>query len=252
MKALPFSPLTSAILKLVGIVLVLYYLIDLVVYLTAANFQNSQWVLTLTTQLVDRGFLPLLGIALLFTGFWIESVSAVEGSGKSSSVGLKLSALWLSSVLGLAFLLLVPVHVNATRVAADDQIKQIEQEATKTEGQLNTQVQQLKGQVDAQLNLIDQAIKAGQLQGDQLEQAKKQQEELQKLKADPKALDARVAPDRERALKQIQDRKKELEDQTRRTAMQTGMRIGLNSLLLAIGYAIVGWTGLRQMFAAKD
>ncbi len=253
MKAPTLAPLTSFILKLVGIVLILDYLIDLVVYLLAANFQNNQWVVTLTTQLVDRGVIPLIGLGALFTGFWVEGTS---NSTEGSSRGLKLAALWLSSVLGLAFLLIVPLHVNATRLAAEDQIKQVDQQVSQLESQVNTQLnaqlQQARGQLDAQLSKLDQAIKSGQLQGNELAQAKQQQEQYEKLKTDPKALEAQVAPSRDKALKQIRDRKQELVDQTNRGAMQTGMRIGLNSLLLAIAYAIVGWIGLRQMLNPQE
>jgi hypothetical protein len=249
MKSPSLTPLTSFILKLVGGLLILSYLIDLVLYLTAANFQNNQWVMTLTTQLVDRGFIPLIGLAALFAGFWIESTS---DTARESSQGLKLAALWLASVLGLMFLLIVPLNVNATRLAAEEQINKIGQEASKAEAQLDTQVQQFKAQLDPQLAVLDQAIKGGQFQGTQLEQAKKQQEQLQRLKADPKALEAQIAPERDKKLKEIRDQKKQLEDQTYRGALQTGMRVGLISLLLAIVYALIGWTGLRQMFYAPE
>jgi len=100
--------------------------------------------------------------------------------------------------------------------------------------------------------MLDQAIKSGQVKGDQLAQAERQQEQLQKLKADPKALEAQVAPDRDRALTQIRNRKQELESQARESALRSGMRIGLNGLLLAIAYATIGWVGLRQMLFLRE
>jgi len=253
MKALNLSPLTSLVLKLVGIVLILSYLLDFVVFLVSAliagKFQDNAWLLAFTTQVVERGFVPLVGIACLFVGCWIEGTLASETPPKG---GLMFASLWLASVLGLIFLLLVPLNINATRVAVEDQMKQVTQEADKAETQINAQVQQLKGQVDAQLNMLDQAIKSGQAQGEQLAQAKRQQEQLQRLKADPKALDAQVAPDRERALSQIRNRKKELESQANESALRSGMRIGLNGVLLAIAYAVIGWTGLRQMLFLRE
>ncbi|UBF27877.1 HpsJ family protein [Kovacikia minuta CCNUW1] len=246
MKAFSLSPLTSLILKLVGIVLISTYLIDLIVYLITADFQNSQWVLNLTTQLVDRGFIPLVGLAILFTGFWVESNSDPATSG--SSRGLRLTALWLASVLGLAFLLIAPWHFSTTRSAADDQIKKAEQNAASQQAQLDAQVQQLRAQVDAQANAADQAIKAGQLQGEELVRAK----QLQKLKSDPKALEAQIAPARDQKQKEIQTQKQQIVDQTRKGALQTGLRICLNSLLLAFGYATIGWVGLRQLFNLQE
>ena len=242
--AVNLSPLTSLILKVVGVVLILNYLIDLVLYLSAANFQSNQWVVTLTTQLVERGFLPLVGLACFFAGCWVEGTASGDPAANRSN-GMKLTALWLSSILGLMFLLIVPLNVNATRNAVDEQVKKVDQEVTNAENQLNSQVQL---QLEQQLAAIDQAIKSGQLQGEQLNQAKQQQEKLQKLKSDPKALEAQIGPQRDQKLKEIREQQKQLVDQGRKGALQSGMRVGLNSLLLAIGYAIIGWMGLRQMF----
>lgn len=249
MKSPTLTPLTAFILKVVGIILIVGYLIDLVMYLTAANFSNNQWVMTLTTQLVDRGFIPLVGIAALFAGSWVEST---VDPAKGAAQGLRFTSLWLASVLGLLFLLNIPFNIGATRAAAEDQVKKVGQDAATAEAQLDAQVQQFKSQIDPQLALLDQGIKSGQYQGAQLDQAKKQQEQLQKLKSDPKALEAQIAPERDKKLKEIRDQKKQVEDQTYRAALQTGMRVGLNSLLLAIAYALIGWTGLRQMFYSRD
>lgn len=249
MKALNLPPLASFILKMTGIILILLYLLDCAILLMAPKFQDSQWLLAFTTQLVDRGFVPLMGFAFLFTGLWIEREARGAEAPAQSSQGLRLSALLLSSALGLLFLLMIPLHVNATRAAADDQLKQVAQEANKAQGQLDSQVQQLKGQVDMQLNSIDQAIKNGQIQGDQLVQAQKQQEQLRKLKADPKALEAQIGPARNQELTRIQNRKQELESQIQDNSLRSGLRIGLASVLLAIAYAAIGWTGLRRMLS---
>ena len=155
MKASNVPTLAPFILKLAGIVLVLLYLLDLIVLLLFAKFQDSQWLLAFTTQLIDRGFVPLIGFALLFAGLWADS--AIDADKPGDGKGLRLSALFLSSILGLLFLLLAPLHVNTTRTAADDQMKQIGQEATKAEGQIEAQVQQLQAQLDAQIASIDQA-----------------------------------------------------------------------------------------------
>jgi hypothetical protein len=108
-------------------------------------------------------------------------------------------------------------------------------------------VQQFRGQLDAQLAQIDQLISSGQLKDPQLAQAKQQQTQLKRLKSDPKAFDAEIAPKKTEELSKIKTRKQELESQTQGNALRSGLRTGLNSLLLAIGYIIIGWTGLRQM-----
>jgi hypothetical protein len=245
MKASPVPTLAPFILKLAGIVLVLLYVLDLLVLLLFAKFQDSQWLLAFTTQLIDRGFVPLVGFALLFTGLWAEG--AINGDKPRDSKGLRLSALFLSSILGLMFLLLAPLHVNTTRTAADDQMKQIGQEASKAQAQIEAQVQQVRGQLDAQLASIEQAIKSGQLPADQLAPAQAKQEELRKLKADPKALEAQIGPSRKQELDKINSRKQELETQIRENGLRSGLRAGLASLVLAVAHAVIGWTGLRRM-----
>jgi predicted acyltransferase len=247
MKTQNLFSTTTLVLKITGGILILLYLLDFFILLSAAKFQDNQWLLTFTTQLVDRGFVPLMGMAFLFAGLWTEhSLNQSETPGEPAK-GLRLATLLLSCILGLLFLLIVPVNVRATQVAVDEQLKQVAQEATRAEGQLDSQVQQLKGQLDAQLAALDQAIKGGQLQGDQLAQAQKQQEQLRKLKDDPKALDAQIDPSRKQELEKIKSRKQELETQLRDNAVRSALRTGLGSLLMAIGYVIVGWTGLRRM-----
>lgn len=247
MKAPNFlSPSIAFILKLVGLILVVIVTLDFIILLTGAKFQDNQWVVQFTNQMVDRGAIPLVGLALLLTGSWIDAAFGSSGSPRTS-LGMRWVALILATILGISYLLVVPWSVNATRMAADEQVKKIAQEASNAEKQLDTQVEQFKGQLDQQLSLTEQAINSGQLQGDQLEQARKQQEQLKKLQSDPKALEAQVAPARKQELDRIQARKRELETQTQGDAMRAGMRIGLNSLLLAIGFTVIGWTGLRQM-----
>jgi hypothetical protein len=250
-KAIQSSSLTALIFKLVGVLLILSFLIDFVVLLTAVKFQDSQSLLTFTTQLIDRGFVPMVGLALIFGGFWLDSVGTTPESGKFSQEQ-RLLTLLFSSILGLAFLLLIPLNVKSVNDAMATQVKQIEENATKAEGQLDSQVQQVKEQVDARLATLDQAVKSGQVQGEQLTQVQRERDQLQKLKADPKALEAQVAPSRNQALSRIQTQKQEFVSQTRDNGLRSGMRSGLNSLLLAIGYSLIGWVGLRQLLYLRN
>jgi hypothetical protein len=245
MKAPSASPTTPFVLKTTGIVLILLYLLDFLLLLLSAKFQDSQWVIAFTTQLVDRGFLPLLGLGSLFAGFWMEGLPS---DGVDTSRGLKFVSLVLASILGLGFLLLIPVHVSTSRTAVDDQLKRVEQEATQAEAQLNTQAAQ---QLDSQIAQIEQALKSGQL-GDQQAQGQKKLDELKKLKADPKALEASVAPQKEQVLKQVKEQREKVESQLRDTSLRSGLRTGLGGLLLAIAHAAIGWTGLRALSATTD
>ena len=251
MKTSNASPLTALILKSVGIVLIVLYLLDCAVVLSSSRFQDSQWLFTTTTQLIDRGFVPMMGFGFLFIGFWVESALEPTLAGERSR-GLKLGAALLSSLLALLFLLFIPLIVNATNAAADDQMKQITQDASRAESQIDGQVQQLRAQIDAQSGQIDQLIQSGQLQGTQLAQAKQKLAELQKFKSDPKALEAQIAPERDQKLTQIRDNKRKLETQINDNKLRSGMRSGIASLVLALGYAVIGWTGLRYLLSAQN
>ncbi|MBD2021463.1 hypothetical protein H6F43_14885 [Leptolyngbya sp. FACHB-36] len=240
MKSPTVPPVAAFVLKVVGVVLILLYLLDIAVLLSAAKFQDSQWMLTFTTQLVDRGFVPLIGFALLFTGIWVDSATSEQ---EGSSQGLKLAALLLASLLGAMFLAFIPLNIGAANSASAAEVKRVADEASRAEKDLDAQVQQ---QLDQQLGFIDQAIKSGQVQGDQLAQAQQQQERLRKLKSDPKALEAQIGPQRNQKLTEIRNRRQEVESQIRSNSTRVGMRISLGSLLLASAYALIGWTGLRR------
>ncbi|MGL6139751.1 MAG: HpsJ family protein, partial [Planktothrix sp.] len=46
---------------------------------------------------------------------------------------------------------------------------------------------------------------------------------------------------------QIRDRKQELETQAKTQSLKSSLRTGISSLLLAIGYITLGWTGLKGL-----
>lgn len=245
MKASSAPSITPFVLKTTGIMLILLYLLDFLLVLMSPKFQDSQWVLAFTTQLIDRGFLPLIGLAALSTAFWMESTVV---NGGNNSRGLKLVSLVLASALGLGFLLLIPLHVSTARTAVDDQLKRVEQEATQAEAQLNAQATQ---QLDGNIAQIEQVVKSGQL-GAQQAQAQSRLDELKKLKADPKAFEASIAPQKEKVMNQVKGRRQEVESQLRETSLRSGLRAGLGGLLLAIAHAAIGWTGLRQLTSTNE
>lgn len=243
MKSPTFLPTTALALKVTGIIITLLYLLDCVIALSAAKFQDNQWLLTFMTQLVDRGFLPLMGFAFLFVGIWLDSVAKGSDS-ETDGKGLRLTALLLSSALGLLFLLIVPLYVSTTNAVVNDQVSKLDQQQKNVEGQLDSQ---LKANFDSQLSQIEQALKNGQVTEAQLAQQQPSLQELRKLKADPKALDAKLKPIRDQQLESVRKQRQDAESQLRDNALKTGMRSGIASLVMAIGYIIIGWTGLRRM-----
>ncbi|WP_414549613.1 HpsJ family protein [Anabaena sp. CCY 0017] len=265
-------------LKVVGIILVLSFLLDFLILLLPFQPTDRSWQINLATALVDRGIVPLVGIGMLFVGYWIDSVG--DGDGQSPAYGdrpkpidIRFPVLILSSILGLIFLLIFPLHLNNVRQASAQNVEQIRQEASQAETQLQSQLSQFQAQINneqgkAQLeqlrnqarNQFTELLKNEQtyqqaLNNPQLPAAQK--ELLKKFKENPAELDTFIAQQTDpqalatQRITQIRQRKEEAEKQARDNAWKSGIRIGISSLLLSIGYMIIGWTGLRSMGALQ-
>ncbi len=264
MKSVPSSPLTAQILKIIGIILLLSSLLDFAALAIPFRFQDKQWLLGYTTQMVDRGIIPLIGLGFLFAGFWFEG----EGEGDARPNPFSTLRFWVlawASLLGVVFLVLMPLHLNTTnQVLQDVVLKKINDDATTRTNQIEAQIKQEQSrisslisneeQVKEQLKQLDAAINSGQVKGPQLQQlqqqadqGKKLLQDLQQYKSNPGSLDAKAKDLRNQALTQIGSEKKRLEDQARTDSWKTGLRIGISSLLLALGYTFIGWSGLREL-----
>ncbi|MEG3894365.1 MULTISPECIES: hormogonium polysaccharide biosynthesis protein HpsJ [unclassified Microcoleus] len=258
-----FSSVAARTLKVVGIILILSALLDCIVLSLpgeTSDIVNRGWQLAAATQIVDRGIIPLMGIAMLMTGFWVDSSSGVSIERRNVWVDLRFWALLISSLLGLIYLLLVPVHLNNTRLELKDTLAQVDKEAGQAEGQLEVQIksEQFKAQVE-QLKSQRRSQIGALLQDDgKLQQALKSPDVPKELKAvlqesknDPKALDkfleqqAQELPNQAR--NEIRTRKQQKEKELRTRSRNSSLQTGISSLLLAIGYITVGWTGLRSM-----
>src|SRR5690348_15180290 len=117
---------TALTLKVVGVILILSFLLDFLLLLFPFLPTDRGWQISLATNLVDRGIIPLVGIGILFTGHWIESAS---DSDRSPSLDLRFPALILSSILGLMFLLIFPLHLNNVNLAKNQTVDKINQDA---------------------------------------------------------------------------------------------------------------------------
>ena len=258
-----FSSVAARTLKVVGIILILSALLDCIVLSLpgeTSDIVNRGWQLAAATQIVDRGIIPLMGIALLMTGFWVDSSSGVSIERRNVWVDLRFWALLISSLLGLIYLMLVPVHLNNTRLELKDTLAQVDKEAGQAEAQLEgqikseqfkAQVEQLKSQRRSQIGALLQD--EGKLQEalKSPEVPKELKAVLQESKKDPKALDkfleqqAQELPNQAR--NEIRTRKQQKEKELRTRSRNSSLQTGISSLLLAIGYITVGWTGLRSM-----
>jgi hypothetical protein len=257
---------TALTLKVVGIICILSFFVDFVILLLPFQPTDRGWQISLATALVDRGIVPLVGLGLLFAAYWIDSADA---SDRPAGIDLRFPALILSSILGLMFLLIFPLHLNNVRQASTQTVNQISQDANQAENQLKNQLSQFQAQLNndqakAQLEqLRNQArtqftelLKDEQKYKQALENPQlpaEQKELLKKFKANPQELDKFIAQRTDpqgvanQRLNQIRQRRDEAEKQAKDNAWKSGLRIGISSLLLSIGYIIIGWTGLKGM-----
>lgn len=257
-------------LKVVGVILLLSFLLDFLILLLPFQPTDRGWQINIATALVDRGIVPMVGLGFLFAASWIENAG---DSDRSQTIDLRFPALILSSILGLIFLLIFPLHLNNVRQASTQTVTQINQDAEEAENQLKNQLAQFQAQLSneqgkAQLEQVRNQAKAQftellkdeqkykqALANPQLPEAQK--ELLKKFKANPQELDKFIAQQTDpqglanQRLNQIRQRKEEAEKQAKDGAWKSGLRIGISSLLLAIGYIIIGWTGLRGMGALQ-
>ncbi|NJN88600.1 MAG: hypothetical protein HC881_22855 [Leptolyngbyaceae cyanobacterium SL_7_1] len=244
------APVTSLALKVAGVVVTLAALLDMFILPIPYQPLNQQWQLNFITQIVDRGIVPLVGLALILTGFWVDSLIGTAVKRKLW-LDLKFWTVLLASLLGLFYLMAIPLHLNNVRLARQEAVTRIDQEASQTEsqleGRLSQEVGQQRQQIDVLLQneeLLDQALQSGQVTQEQAAQ-------LQQYRDNPDALNQFVEQRTEELRTQIQTqigvRRQDLLASTRTEAIKSGVRIGLGSLLLAIGYLIIGWTGLRNL-----
>ncbi|MBE9109612.1 hypothetical protein IQ273_09300 [Nodosilinea sp. LEGE 07298] len=243
------SPLAAIALKVAGAIAILSALLDFLILLIPPNLTNVQWQLATTTQLVDRGIVPLIGIALLLVGLWVDSSVGRTVQRKSLTTDLRFWACALASILGLVYLLLTLLHLNAVRLSSQTALAQVGTEAgeaaTQLQQRLSTELSQQQSQLGAVLQneeLLDQAIQSGQLPPD-----------IEQYRNDPEGLSQFLQQRADQAQQQIEaeigTRRAEAERQVRTEAWRSGIRISVISLLLAAGFSIIGWLGLRRLLS---
>jgi hypothetical protein len=249
-------------LKIIGVILILSSLLDYITLAIPPQLLDSQWQFDFTTQIVDRGIIPMVGIAFILMGYSIDT--SMANASNKSGIDLRMPTFILSSILGLVFLLLVPLHLSNLHQVNSNVLTQIEQKADQAENNIKSQYDQLNTlikdpqrlqQLEAQISKINSAISSGQYQGQslnaeqiqRLEEQKKQLENLRELAKNPDSVEGRLSE----LQTQLRDQKLEQEGRAKTDALKQGFRTGLSSLMLAIGYIAIGWLGLKGMGGAS-
>jgi hypothetical protein len=229
---------TSLVLPLVGMVLILTFLFDFAIRLFSLQWDKPEVQLNLLNELIDRGVIALIGVALVYGGFWLNnSLSKAPSSPPEASPPLARNPLFwtfgLASLLGLVFLLLLPLHFSLSGEILNTATTQADQR----EAQIKFQVQQQQQEIQAVLSSgqLDQLLQQKNLQPDKLAL-------LQELKKDPKAFDKKAA----QQLDEMQKQKQQALDQVSKEVNLNRWRAEVRSALLALGFIVIGWTGLRD------
>jgi hypothetical protein len=243
------SFLTPLALKTAGAVLIVSSLIDLIFMLwfppdLAPDPENKRWWLYATSQVVDRGLLPLVGIAFAIAGDWIEIVSTEDGGSRGN--GWRIGTYILASLLGLIFVLIIPFQALTTNTMKGEDLKKIGDEVTRLEQGIKSNLQQISSQpkekIKEQIAAVEKEIKNG-AQGQGLANLQITKSKLELLLNDP----GKFKQESEQNLKQLNEQKRKAESQASEKMLKTGVRTSLASLLLAIAYVTIGWTGLRRV-----
>ncbi|MBF2051197.1 MAG: hypothetical protein IGS54_28190 [Elainella sp. C42_A2020_010] len=242
--------LVALILKTAGVVITLAALLDMFILPLPYQFLDRSWQISFVTAWVERGIVPLVGIVLFLIGFAVEG--GLEKERKSLWQDPRFWAYVLASLLGLLYVLMFPLHLNNVRLANQSAIEQVNQQATEAETELNNQVnteiesrrQQISQLLTASDSEISQLVQAGQL-------TQEQANLIKGFKANPSSVEPFLKKQEGELRNQVQTeigvRKQKAQESRKTEDLKSGLRIGLSSLLLAVGFITVGWTGLRNL-----
>jgi Fe2+ transport system protein B len=283
---------SSLSLKLIGIICILSFFLDFIFLLLPPQFADKVWQISLTRTLVERGIGPMLGLAAILTAYWMDRV---DEDSRRSSFRLKLPIFIISSVLGLIFLLIFPLHLTNVNEVKNQALTRINEETEQLETEIKNQLAQQKKEVTNQLTQIQSQLGNDQIKAavekqrpalkkqliaqlDELindekkynqalnnkELPEAQKNLLKQYKANPKAVDdfisqqtdpqqlaslasqriAQLDKEANQKITQVSTQKEQQLKKTQNDGLKE-LRIGLSSLLLAVGYIFIGWTGLK-------
>ncbi|NJM78140.1 MAG: hypothetical protein HC852_23150 [Acaryochloridaceae cyanobacterium RU_4_10] len=241
MNAIDSRPLrrTSLVLPVVGIVLILTFVFDFVIRLFSLQWNKPEIQINFWNELIDRGVIPLIGLALVYAGFWLNGILSHQSETEDSPAPSPANnpQFWtfvFASLLGLVFLLLLPLHFSSSGEVVNAAITRTDQQEAQMKFGIQQEQQQIQ-QVIATPGQLDEILKTRKLPPEQLAL-------FEELKKDPKALDKRAA----QKLEEMKKQKQQVLNQVNQEVGQIRWRYEIRSLLLSLGFISIGWTGLRD------
>jgi hypothetical protein len=248
----PLAALASIAMRIAGSIIILSALLDILIVPIPYQLGERSWWLAFVTQLADRGLVPLVGLALLFAGYWVESAGLGKRCDRPQWQTLRFWIAIFASVMGLVYLIVFPLHLNNVRLNNIDLQERLTQEAqqaeTQAQQQLSVEVQRRRAQIGQLLTATDeqlnQAVQSNLITAEEVDL-------VRGFRENPDTLDPFLQEQAETQLAQTKTQILEQQDQAAATArnesLKSGLRVGLNSLLFAIAYITIGWLGIRLL-----
>lgn len=259
MNSLANTKYTSLCLKVVGIVFIVSSLFDFITLSLPIKLSQINWQLQFVNNVVDRGIVPMIGIVLFLVGWWIQTTIQQDGK-KKKGFELRLPLFILAVIMGICYLVVIPIHITNVNQARRSALVTINRQAEQQEARIMAeynQIQQLLSdpqsstRVEEALAQIDGIVASGrelsQEQAARLQQQRGRLENYQKFIEDPDLLNQ----ERETLQNRLDLAKTERVTQANLESLKQGLRISFNSFLLAIGYSILGWFGLKNVITSK-
>ncbi len=237
------SSQAAGFLKLAGVILFLVSLVNIALLFFPFNLGDVEWQIQFTSQIAEQGIIPILAIALMFCAYGLEDLAGVTADQTQSKFNtLKFWVYLISTILGVIYLLLIPLHVASLSVATNQTIERANQEAEKAKKQVSEQLQLQQTQMlDLLQNnqKLEEYVASQQLTPEELER-------LEEFKKNPEALKLQASAFNEQFKRDIEERRQQAEIKSKQGSFKSGVRIGLTSLLLASCYLTIGWSGLTD------
>ena len=228
----------AGVLGIIGILLILTYVLFLGIGLIDANvnarFEDLSWQQSFLSELAQRGITPLLGLAFIFIGTLLTYGSSAEPNQGSL---VKDGRFWMfvaSSLLGLLYLIIIPLHLSTTGQILSNANTQREQGLTQIDQIVQTRLQELKTIKDS--GEIDKLIANEQL-------PPAQKELLNRYKQDSASVEKQLQDEAEQERTKREDELSNIKTNITLARVQTNLR----SALLAVAYTVLGWVGLRNV-----
>jgi len=240
------APIALA-LKVVGCILLAIAAIDYLVLLFPLALDDPQWRFQLSSLVVDRGVLPLLGMAIVGLSIWVEQVSDLSSKGVMKPVIMIASA-----ILTLLFFIMGPMHFIDAGQASAAATRQVNDRTDQAEVQLDARLQQERAQINAvisdpsQLQDLERQLTSDELPDDAKERLTVIKDNLNRFKDDPSLLEEQQENTRNRALAAIRSNGLEENNRVALEFRKSRLRVPLSSVMLAGAFMFIFWTGFTQ------